>query len=326
MTPLPTDATIEKAVQLAGRAPSLHNSQPWRWVFDGSALRLFAVRDRLLLATDTTGGQALLSCGIALDHLRVAMAAARWRCSVARFPSPTRRDHLATVRFHRADIVTEADRNRADAILTRHTDRLPFATPPAWEDLVVVLRSLIDPDVAVLTVLPDECRPRLAHASELTAALRRYDSGYQAELRWWTGHAHAREGVPREALVTSEERSTVDVARAFPTVAAGDSRTDLDADHSVILALSTHSDAPDEVLRCGEALSTVLLEATVAGLATCPLTHLVELPRSRAIIHELTGVPQRPQVLLRIGLSSDPNPEGVLTPRRPLSDILDMPK
>jgi len=39
---------IEAAVQLACRAPSLHNSQPWRWVATGSAVDLFVDPDPLM--------------------------------------------------------------------------------------------------------------------------------------------------------------------------------------------------------------------------------------------------------------------------------------
>jgi hypothetical protein len=46
-------------------------------------------------------------------------------------------------------------------------------------------------------------------------------------------------------------------------------------------------DAGADVLRCGEALSAVLLECTLAGLATCTLTPMT-LP-SRDIIRQLTG-------------------------------------
>ncbi|MFQ6328674.1 hypothetical protein ACLMAL_21380 [Nocardia sp. CWNU-33] len=74
MNRLPTGETIEKAVLRAGRAPSLHNSQPWHWTFDGQTLRLFAVPERMLPATDTFGRQMLISCGIALSHLSAAIA------------------------------------------------------------------------------------------------------------------------------------------------------------------------------------------------------------------------------------------------------------
>ncbi|WP_067833755.1 Acg family FMN-binding oxidoreductase [Nocardia lijiangensis] len=322
MTTAPTGETIEKAVFLAGRAPSLHNSQPWRWTFDGSALRLFAVPDRLLSATDTSGRQLLLSCGIALDHLRVAMAAAGWRISVARFPNPNNLDHLATITFQPAQIVTDGDRDRAEAILRRHTDRLPFAAPAGWSDFEPVLRATFDPTDAVLDVLWDDSRPALAHASEMTASLRRYDSGYHAELHWWTGHTVADAGVPREALITQEEQTRVDVGRKLPTSTGPARRPELSADHSAILVLSTDGDTQQEVLRCGEVLSTVLLECTLAGYATCPLTHVTELARSRAVVRELTDRSQWPQVLIRVGSAPQPEDERPATPRLPLSEIL----
>ena len=72
------------------------------------------------------------------------------------------------------------------------------------------------------------------------------------------------------------------------------------------MVLSTHhEDARLDVLRCGEALSAVLLECTVVGLATCTLTHMTELASSREIVRELTGQRGTPQLLIRIGEASD---------------------
>ncbi|MBF6301945.1 NAD(P)H nitroreductase [Nocardia amamiensis] len=325
MNELPTGETIEKAVLLAGRAPSLHNSQPWHWRFDGDALRLFAVPERMLPATDTAGRQMLISCGVALNHLRVAMAAAGWRILVARFPDPNRREHLATLAFRPAQIVTDGDRARAGAILRRRTDRLPFAEPTGWSDFESVLRTTFDPADATVDVLRDDSRPALARASEMTASLRRYDSGYHAELQWWTGHTLADAGVPGDALISPEERQRVSVGRQFPGAGGTHRRSEITDDHSVILVLSTDSDIPDDLLRCGEVLSTVLLECTLAGFATCPLTHLTEVPRSRAVVRELTGQSRLPQVLVRVGIAPEPEPDGPATPRRPLTEILDMP-
>ena len=79
---------IKGAVELAVRAPSLHNSQPWRWVADGGVLELFADPTRIGHSTDSTGREVLISCGAVLDHLRVAMAAAGWEASVERLPNP----------------------------------------------------------------------------------------------------------------------------------------------------------------------------------------------------------------------------------------------
>ena len=127
---LVTNAAIEDAVHVACRAPSVHNSQPWRWVADHDGLHLFLDTDRLV-ATDASGRQALISCGAVLDHLRIAMAAGGWVSHVDRYPNPNNHTHLATITFSAMPFVTDAHRQRADAILNRRTDRLPFAKPPA---------------------------------------------------------------------------------------------------------------------------------------------------------------------------------------------------
>jgi nitroreductase len=90
--------------------------------------------------------------------------------------------------------------------------------------------------------------------------------------------------------------------------------------------LSTHhEDARLDVLRCGEALSALLLECTVAGLATCTLTHMTELAPSREILRELTGQHGLPQLLVRVG--ETPVQAGAApaaTPRRPLNEVLEV--
>ncbi|WP_406239915.1 hypothetical protein [Nocardia sp. NBC_01009] len=89
--------------------------------------------------------------------------------------------------------------------------------------------------------------------------------------------------------------------------------------------LSTDGDTPDELVRCGEVLSTVLLGCTLAGFATCPLTHLTEVLRSCAVIRGLIGRTQLPQAMVRVGTRPESAGNDPATPRRPLAEILDMP-
>src|SRR2546423_300252 len=88
---------LHSAVELAVRAPSVHNTQPWRWRIDSNTVELFADRSRQLPATDPEGRDLLLSCGAALHHLQVALSAVALACSVQYLPDPENRDHLATV-------------------------------------------------------------------------------------------------------------------------------------------------------------------------------------------------------------------------------------
>ena len=313
---------LKAAVQLACRAPSLHNSQPWQWVAEGSRLHLYVDHSRILYSTDKSGREALISCGAVLDHLRVAMAAAGWAASIDRFPSPNNPDHLASLGFSPMSLVTDGDRRRADAILHRRTDRLPFAAPSNWESLEPVLRDAVDAESVHLDVIADELRPQLARASRLTESLREFDSYYHTELDWWTNHFENVDGIPSGSLVSAAESDEVDVGRPFPANPHNQRRAYIGHDQSTVLVLSTDNDTRDEALRCGEALSAVLLECTLAGMATCTLTHLTELWSSRNLIGTLTGREAMQQVLIRVGEAPAFDEVPRMTPRRPLDDVL----
>ena len=91
---------------------------------------------------------------------------------------------------------------------------------------------------------------------------------------------------------------------------------------STVLVLSTGGDTREEILRCGEVLSTVLLECTVAGMATCTLTHLIELPEGRDFVRAVVGEGHEPHVLIRVGMAPPMENLPAATPRLPLDDIL----
>jgi hypothetical protein len=326
MTQTMVDAgVISSAVELACRAPSLHNSQPWRWVAGSTIVDLFADPHRIVASTDSSGREAIISCGAVLDHFRVAMAAVGWDTNVDQFPNPNNLDHLASIDFTAMDHVSQPRRDRADAIRHRRTDRRAFRAPKDWALLEPVLRSSYDTDLAELAVLADDVRPRLAEASRLTESLRRYDDLYHHELDWWTAPSRDLEGIPESALVSDAEGREVDVNRRFPSRGYAQKSSAGTHDQAKILVLSTPEDTRADALNCGQALSAVLLECTMAGLATCTVTHITELEASRDIIRELMpGAPAVPQALIRVGIDPVGNAAPQPTPRRLLRDVLEL--
>ncbi|KAB7756365.1 Acg family FMN-binding oxidoreductase [Mycolicibacterium mucogenicum] len=312
-------AEIEGAVLLACRAPSIHNSQPWKWVLESATLKLYLDAD-WLVTTDGSGRQALLSCGAALDHLRVAMAATGWTTTVDRFPDPDNHRHLADIHFQPAGSVTPAQRQAADAILCRRTDRLPFGAVDDQPALIELLRLAVGNRPTRMDVLAAHQRTQLAEASHLTDALRMYDAAYHAELDWWTSPFDSTTGIPHSALVSAPESDRVDIGRTFPVTHGRERRQHAGDDQATVVVISALGDTREDVLTCGETLSAVLLEATVAGLASCTLTHLTEHPATCDIISTLTGHPL-PQVLVRIGSAPALDDVPPPTPRRQLADV-----
>ncbi|BBZ45388.1 Acg family FMN-binding oxidoreductase [Mycobacterium parmense] len=305
---------ISRAVELACRAPSLHNSQPWRWVAGETGVDLYVDPGRIVASTDSSGRQAVISCGAVLDHFRVALSAGGWESNVDAFPNPNNLDHLASIDSTPMDYVAEARRDRAAAILRRRTDRRPFGPPEVWGSLEPVLRGAVDRDVIALDVLADDARPRLVEASALNEALRRYDDPYHQELRWWTG-----------GFTWPEGSHDVEVNRRFPAGEHAETAAPEVEDHAKILVLSTFGDTRADALDCGQALSAILLEATIAGLATCPVTHVTELAASRDIVSELiTDRGATPQVVVRVGMAPPGAGQPEPTPRRPLSDVFEV--
>src|SRR6476469_370705 len=82
------DHALTEAATAAGYAPSIHNTQPWRWRLAGHTLELFTDRSRVLAVTDPDARLATLSCGVALHHARMSLAAQGWQATTTRMPEP----------------------------------------------------------------------------------------------------------------------------------------------------------------------------------------------------------------------------------------------
>src|SRR5947208_16648168 len=78
------------AVEQACRAPSIHNTQPWRFRWDGTGFELRADTVRGLTASDPDGRELVLSCGAALYNLRLALCKLGYSAVVK--PLPDRRN------------------------------------------------------------------------------------------------------------------------------------------------------------------------------------------------------------------------------------------
>jgi nitroreductase len=317
---VPDHQTMLAAMRLAARAPSVHNTQPWHWRFDGIRLHLYTDADRLLSSTDPLGRQLVMSCGAMLDHVRTAFAERGWHTDAIRVPQPRRPEHLATIGFRPWPHPPAGLRARARAIENRCTDRLPLGEPGDWPETLQSLRALAAPHNVDLDVLDESVRPRLAAASQRLGSLRGMDMLYETELDWWVGHSGMPEGIPPAALASDAEFSRVGVGRVFPAAPHSMRRAEL-VDRARLVVLSTSRDSVTQWLHAGEALSAVLLQCAVAGLATCALTHITELPAGRKLLAELIPHPSTAQVVIRIGTAPEDEDAIPRTPRRALADI-----
>src|SRR6266545_2243593 len=68
-----SEASLLSCVQAAVAAPSLHNSQPWRFRIRNGGVDVYADRTRQLEVIDPSGRELLISVGAAVFNLRVAI-------------------------------------------------------------------------------------------------------------------------------------------------------------------------------------------------------------------------------------------------------------
>ncbi|ETB47667.1 NAD(P)H nitroreductase [Mycobacterium avium 11-0986] len=147
---------------------------------------------------------------------------------------------------------------------------------------------------------------------------------YLAELTTWSGRYFSVSGVPARNTPFPDPAAKIPTrlfAGAALPMAPGSSAGD---DNAVVLALGTRHDDRLARLRAGEATGVVLLTATSAGLASCPVTEPLETPQTRAAVRaDIFGDGHHPQMLLRVGwapINADPLPA---TPRRDLADFVE---
>lgn len=134
----PDSETIRAVLTLATRAPSVHNSQPWRWRVGPDRLHLYADPSRHLPSTDPNRRAMVVSCGTTLHHCTVALAAMGWHTRVARLPDPADIDHLAAIAMIRQP-PGELDVLLAAAIDRRRTDRRNYSSRPVpWGDIALM--------------------------------------------------------------------------------------------------------------------------------------------------------------------------------------------
>ncbi|HVV29368.1 MAG TPA: NAD(P)H nitroreductase [Mycobacteriales bacterium] len=319
---LPDDFTVQAAVALAGRAPSIHNTQPWQWRVGDRSVHLYADPGRQLAETDPRGRDLLISCGAALHHLRIGFGVLGWRAEVHRLPNPAEPEHLAAIELHRHE-PGQDEISLAAAIPRRRTDRRRHSSWPVPAGDLELMAARAANEGTILKVTEGTTRYHLARAIFEAAQQHAGDPAYRMELAAWSGRHAALEGVPSANAPAPDDTPGALPGRPFADPALGQAPgASGDDDENVLVVLGTTSDDRLSRLRAGEATSAVLLTATALGLASCPLTEPLELGDTWQILRDKVISGSYPQMVLRIGwapVNADPLPA---TPRRELADIL----
>lgn len=309
---------VEEMVAAATLAPSMHNTQPWRFRFEpaGQTFELYADPARMLRFGDPDGRAVHVACGAALLNLRLAAAVAGRLPVVRLIPTITQRLLLATLRLAGPWQARPDEIELHAAIATRRTNRSPFSGRPVAPGILAELVEAARVEGATLHIPDQQEAIRLLELTRDAERTLLAQPGYRAELARWAGGTRDREGIPDDVLAPHDPRGTSPV-RDFAPAQPGPGQYAWFEEKPQLVVLSTQSSSRSDWLRAGQALQRVLLTATLRGVAASPLTQPLETPDAWLVRDPGSGF-DYPQMILRIGYGL-PVPH---SPRRAVTEVL----
>lgn len=328
-------SALAAAARVGGFAPSIHNSQPWRWRISGAVLELRAVRERQLAVSDPQGRLLTVSCGAALHHARVALAAEGWHSTVDRLPDDADPDLLARVTIGERAAVTHEAVRALQTIQIRHTDRRPVAPTPVDPAAIEILRRAAEGEGAHLHPLRPDDVLGLASAAARAQRVEDLDPDWVAELAYWAdGSSTPSAGSPSPSGRGEGLGLVADVIPSTPPLTSvpgrdfgrgGSLPVGEGHDKAAVYAiLYGDDDTPAFWLRGGEALSALWIAAIEHDLTVLPLSAVIEVPQTRALLKHLLADLGEPLLALRIGVP-DPDRAGPPhTPRLPADQVIEI--
>jgi len=318
---LARDGVLRRIIESAAAAPSIHNTQPWRFaVVADDMLHVEADPGRALWVSDPRARALYLSCGAALFNIRTAIRMTGFNPLVWPLPHPELGPAvLAAVQAEPGRPPTFAEREMYEAIWQRHTNRNPFTAERIAESVVVALEQAAGFEFATLRMLSGGQAATVVDMAAKASAELADDVEHQIELQRWIGTKGLRDGIPADALPGRPRREPApiraDLAAAAPAVA----RPAADYEECPQLAvLTTARDDPADWLRAGQALQRVLLTATAHDVSASFLYQSIELRDMRGDAAPAWPFPENPQMVIRLGYGKAP----AASPRRPLDDVL----
>ncbi|MEU8233338.1 nitroreductase family protein [Actinoplanes sp. NPDC048967] len=313
----PSRSVLMECVGAAVLAPSLHNSQPWRFRVARGKVDVYADRGRKLAVLDPFGREMMISVGAAIFNLRLALRRRGFVSRLDLFPDLGECDLVARISAARFATPTPAVEVLAETISRRHTNRWPFAGPAVAARLLDPLRDAARREGAFLAAAGSQATGTILGLARSADRALRARPGYRTELARWTATgSRKRDGVPVGAMGPRDVLRELPVRHfaemlPFPTpvVAFEPAPT--------ILVLGTTGDTALDHVRAGQALQRVLLTATSLGLATTPISQPTELAAARERLADMI-YGACPQMVLRVGHGRPV----AATPRQPLEDRL----
>lgn len=312
------DTRIERIVTAAGKAPSVHNTQPWAVDVQGDRITVHADPSRQLRHADPTGREMFISCGAFLFNLRAAARRESLSAVTTVLPSATDALLVARVRLEPAPGPMMDELELAVAIDHRETSRAPFDDEPLDADVLDEMQDAARDEGADLRIVHpgDPARGGVLELVRRSEALAAEDAvGLGEEAAWTTAGAVRHDGIPQELLGPADPAGRRPTRRSWAHVGTGEGTTE---HRSTMAVLATPDDDRHAWVAAGQALEHLLLVATTYFVHASFQTTVLENPTTRHDLRRALDLEGHPQMLMRLGYTGTQRH----TPRRSVDEII----
>lgn len=308
---------IERVLATAARAPSVHNTQPWRVAVRGRTVDVSADPARSLRHTDPQGREATISCGAFVDHAVVAARREGLDAHVVLLPDGGD-GRLARIVLSEGSAPSASELELSVAAVHRRTSRTALDDLAVDDAVVQSLQAVVADAHAHLVLLPASSAARRVVLRQVERAERLAQEdrvGIAEETAWTASDDWRADGLPgAEPWPVRPGPSAGRGSRRLTERLSGGST--LDEHGAVVALLTTAGDAPADWLAAGQALSRLLLAASVHGLTASFATTVLENPTTRHEVVRSLGIVGTPQMLVQLGYGEP----GHRSARRPVMD------
>ena len=329
---LPTEAASPEEIarfvaEAAVNAPSVHNTQPWRFHHGEHEVSISANNERQLMVADPHGREMMISCGAALFNMRVALRYLGLVPKVRVLPDHDLPNLVARVTWDQQVPPLDYEKELFQQIARRRTHRGGFDPTPLPDELLAILPEQAAKENAMLKLLAQDRQRAGALAAVVEAGdyALRLDSGRaKEEARWAPGPSGQRQdGVPPTAYPAHPERTepsfrSRDYAHGHGWGLPPDAEEPVLRSAGVVGVLTTSVDQPSDWIHAGQALQRVLLVASSFNVAAALHSQPLEIPLLRDFVRIHLSGRAYPQMVLRLGATS----EKAVSVRRPVDEVL----
>jgi nitroreductase len=310
--PVPPPTSLRSVVELATRAPSAWNSQPWKFKIGEDTVEIHADRSRSLGAADPQDRELVISCGAAITNLRVALSRAGYAWLLDTLPVQSNPTLLGRMSVRRPGSSSRENDLLYQAIPRRFSVTGRFKSKPVPATLLNSLATLAAEEHAWLEFITGDWERR--EAAEILA---------RGERAFWKEPEVRRAAGAWVKLRESGEPDGMDPSalgfgwlgrRSAPAMVRRISHgrrfarraRSLALQAPVIAVLGTRKDDPRAWLSAGQALQRFLLRAAAEDIQAGFFSALTHEIGCCARLAELIGADGHPQLVLRLGYADAP--------------------